>query len=82
MAISPSLPFYLLPLSISLSLILSVSCACLLKDKFNYRSGLIEWAPRGRGRGMSFSNETYISGTHPYEGVVCVRACVFEKPVA
>lgn len=39
---------------------LSVSYICL-KEEVNYRSGLIERVPCGRGRGMRSSNEAYIS---------------------
>lgn len=47
---------------------LSVSYVCL-KEEVNYRSGLIEWVPYGRGRGMSSCNEAYISGPQPANGI-------------
>lgn len=65
---------------------LSVSDVCL-KEEVNYRSGLIEWVPSGRGRGMRSSNEAYISGPQPagIDGidfslcVVSVCPCEYER---
>lgn len=63
---------------------LSVSYVCL-KEEVNYRSGLIEWVPCGRGRGMISSNEAYISGPQPANGidlslcVVSVCPCEYER---
>lgn len=55
----PTLPFIFFP---------SVSYVCI-KEEFNYRSGLIEWVPCGRSRGMMSSNETYIWGPQLANGI-------------
>ena len=70
---TPILP----PANPPISLPLSVSYVCL-KEEVNYRSGLIEWVPCGRSRGMRSCNETYISGPQPAQWyrAVCVCLCV------
>lgn len=78
-----SFHFYRTPVPF-LSIFASDVC---LKEEVNYRSGLIEWAPRGRGRGMKSSNETYISYPRPADAIepgvsaqrVFVLLCGFDR---